>query len=179
MRGKTECMLLCLQLPLQLLTWRHRQAGSQKQALPPPSCQCGEPATERVSWTTNNPERKFYKCSQAKGEGCNYFAWADELGKAAASGGGPLSSPLGSPAASQQGSAGSSGLTVLCDCGIQCRRLQSHSAANPDRWFYKCSKPQGQQCKKFVWEDQHVSSPSMSKVANLCLGSFSPHELAE
>ena len=42
------------------------QAGSQKQALPPPSCQCGEPATERVSWTTNNPERKFYKCSQAK-----------------------------------------------------------------------------------------------------------------
>ena len=144
-----------------------------------------------------------------QGSGCNYFAWADELEKAAASGGGPSSSQTGSPAASQQGSPGRlcvddedqnccvhvpcaaklmepqmlrwqncsrclvqcsrlsmpylvtwlcrahcavcmfgqvlvccvlhvpAGLTVLCDCGIQCRRLQSHSAANPDRWFYK------------------------------------------
>ena len=40
------------------------QAGSQKQGLPPPNCKCGEPATERVSWTLKNPERKFYKCSQ-------------------------------------------------------------------------------------------------------------------
>ena len=73
-------VFLRLQLPLQLLAWRHRkhvisepretvlqaagQGGSQKQGLPPPTCKCGEPATERVSWTTKNPERKFYKCSQ-------------------------------------------------------------------------------------------------------------------
>ena len=40
------------------------QDGSQKQGLAPPKCKCGEPATERVSWTMKNPERKFYKCSQ-------------------------------------------------------------------------------------------------------------------
>ena len=40
------------------------QGGSQKQGLSPPICKCGEPAAERVSWTTKNPERKFYKCSQ-------------------------------------------------------------------------------------------------------------------
>ena len=71
-----------------------------------PACNCS-------GWHCLNALALKVAACCLQGFGCNYFAWIDELEKAAASGGVLPSSHVGSPAASQQGSAGSQG-RLLC-----------------------------------------------------------------
>lgn len=48
---------------------------------------------------------------------------------------------------------------LVCTCGQMKVRKQSHTATNPDRWYYTCPKPRGQECKNsFVWEDEGDSN---------------------
>mmetsp|Transcript_51204 Transcript_51204/g.100567 ORF Transcript_51204/g.100567 Transcript_51204/m.100567 type:complete len:710 (-) Transcript_51204:82-2211(-) len=42
-----------------------------------PLCQCNVPCMQKVSRTTSNPDRPFWKC--AGNPGCNFFAWADQV----------------------------------------------------------------------------------------------------
>lgn len=42
----------------------------------------------------------------------------------------------------------------LCQCSEPCQRRISSSAANPGRPFFKCARPQGEQCRFFKWEDE-------------------------
>ena len=39
------------------------------------------------------------------------------------------------------------GKEVKCTCGGSCVLLTSNSQKNPGRKFYKCPKPQGEQCR--------------------------------
>ncbi|KAL8521089.1 hypothetical protein ACS0TY_011583 [Phlomoides rotata] len=43
-------------------------------------CECGQPARVRISWTVNNPGRRFYGCKfwKVDGGGCRYFSWLDD-----------------------------------------------------------------------------------------------------
>ncbi|XP_070031745.1 uncharacterized protein At4g04775-like [Nicotiana tomentosiformis] len=41
-------------------------------------CYCGEIANNFTSMTTNNPERRFYKCAKPENELCGYWEWQDE-----------------------------------------------------------------------------------------------------
>lgn len=106
----------CTCLHSRVPSWLHDACRGQQATLILPASTCAIsdwaiPAGARLQllWRCLHALALKVAARCLQGEGCNYFAWADELGKAAASGGGPLSSPLGSPAASQQGSAGSSG----------------------------------------------------------------------
>ncbi|EFJ49089.1 hypothetical protein VOLCADRAFT_104521 [Volvox carteri f. nagariensis] len=41
-----------------------------------------------------------------------------------------------------------------CQCGQPCIRRVSTTGKNPGRAFFKCAKPQGDQCNFFKWEDE-------------------------
>ncbi|OIS99315.1 hypothetical protein A4A49_62572 [Nicotiana attenuata] len=45
-----------------------------------PFCRCGDAAELVISWSNNNPGRRFYGCKnyeKDKSIGCKYFAWFD------------------------------------------------------------------------------------------------------
>ncbi|PNH05256.1 hypothetical protein TSOC_008496, partial [Tetrabaena socialis] len=42
----------------------------------------------------------------------------------------------------------------LCQCNEACIRRVSNTGKNPGRGFFKCPKPQGEQCRYFKWEDE-------------------------
>ncbi|CAN0880921.1 hypothetical protein LINGRAHAP2_LOCUS13926 [Linum grandiflorum] len=47
----------------------------------PVFCHCGVQASRRISHTAQNPNRKFFRCSNYKSKGdkgCSYFEWFDE-----------------------------------------------------------------------------------------------------
>lgn len=41
-----------------------------------------------------------------------------------------------------------------CQCGQPCVRRVSNTGKNPGRAFFKCPKPQGEQCNYFKWEEE-------------------------
>lgn len=40
-------------------------------------CGCGEPTPIRVSWTKENPSRRFAGCKNYKVNPCGFFEWVD------------------------------------------------------------------------------------------------------
>ncbi|GLI63788.1 hypothetical protein VaNZ11_006870 [Volvox africanus] len=45
-------------------------------------------------------------------------------------------------------------LAPSCQCGQPCTRRVSNTGKNPGRAFFKCVKPQNEQCGYFKWEDE-------------------------
>ena len=41
------------------------------------TCHCGYPALIRVSWTKENPGRRFAGCKNFRVQPCNFFKWID------------------------------------------------------------------------------------------------------
>ncbi|EIW82736.1 hypothetical protein CONPUDRAFT_163814 [Coniophora puteana RWD-64-598 SS2] len=52
---------------------------------------------------------------------------------------------------------------VVCFHGERARRLVSHTAANPDRVFYRCARDGSAQCKFWVWRDGLPAPPGTLK----------------
>ncbi|KAM7469918.1 hypothetical protein LguiA_008101 [Lonicera macranthoides] len=42
------------------------------------TCFCGKVAPIRVSWTTRNPDRRFFGCKKYGNNGCNFFHWVNK-----------------------------------------------------------------------------------------------------
>ncbi|KAM7469359.1 hypothetical protein LguiA_007542 [Lonicera macranthoides] len=42
------------------------------------TCHCGYPAPIRVSWTKENPGRRFAGCRNYRARPCNFFKWIDD-----------------------------------------------------------------------------------------------------
>ncbi|KAJ9565721.1 hypothetical protein OSB04_001687, partial [Centaurea solstitialis] len=43
---------------------------------PPPRCNCGSIGSIKTSWTSRNPGRRFYSCSNKK-QRCGFIRWFD------------------------------------------------------------------------------------------------------
>ena len=115
--------------------------------------------------------REFWTCPRDRDEKCNFFQWID----ASATGGQqqpggalggsmqrqnekPWATDQGGPQQKRLKSAANEGIEgdlqaelminkVKCTCGDPASLLTSNSQKNPGRRFYKCPKPQGEQCR--------------------------------
>lgn len=47
------------------------------ETIQPRLCFCGVHASFKVSWTTNNPGRRFFNCGSKRVEKCEFFQWYD------------------------------------------------------------------------------------------------------
>eukprot|EP00775_Hariotina_reticulata_P014221 gene14221-14365_t len=142
-----------------------------------PLCECQVPSFLYTSRSERNPNRQFYGCSKPRDDPskCKFFKWADEVGSSGsgsqqqphqaaagvAYGFGGSALPNGAAAAGAVGSGphGAAGAAVggdavvLCVCGQPALQRTSNTSKNPGRVFYKCPKPQGEQCDFFQWAD--------------------------
>ncbi|KWU47267.1 prokaryotic type I DNA topoisomerase [Rhodotorula sp. JG-1b] len=131
-----------------------------------PLCNCPETAAERtVSKEGPNRGRKFFGCAKPIGEGCGFFAWADDQGPAQvgprAQGNGRAAGAVvprkrAAPAQPAYAAhAGDDDDDACCNCGLKAARLTvSKEGPNQGRAFYKCSKiSKTSQCDYFSWAD--------------------------
>ncbi|XP_050230847.1 uncharacterized protein LOC126679879 [Mercurialis annua] len=44
-----------------------------------------------------------------------------------------------------------------CTCGVQARVMVAWTEKNPERRFFRCSKPMGSQCTFFKWYDEEYA----------------------
>ncbi|KAK3137256.1 hypothetical protein QOZ80_5BG0449940 [Eleusine coracana subsp. coracana] len=42
---------------------------------PPINCKCGQKATMWISWSDDNPDRRYVKCYRARSGGCDMYEW--------------------------------------------------------------------------------------------------------
>ena len=142
-----------------------------------------------------NTGRQFYSCSKPRGQGCNFYLWADDAPR-----------PSGNQSLSQssnnrQNSNTDSGFSrsnsswgtfggqpdkddnpVLCFCQNQAvQRTVLKENQNKGRLFYKCSKPQGQDCNFFLWADESDNNRplSNSNSRSTGTGSFGSSNLSQ
>lgn len=139
-------------------------------------CKCGQPAKSlTVHKEGPNTGRQFYVCPAPKGEGCNFFLWADQAGS---EGGdvGTRSAPsttnrisvtsytsnritpnnAGCSTTNQNNAACSD--SVMCKCGQPARSLQvQKEGPNKGRPFYGCPAPRGAGCNFFQWADEDTA----------------------
>lgn len=85
-----------------------------------------------------NQNREFYTCSFQGVESCGFFEWKDEHRPTASS----------SPPA-KGGEADNA--TMVCGCGLPSLLLTCKNGTNKGRTFFKCPKPQENQCNFFQW----------------------------
>ena len=113
--------------------------------------------------------REFWTCPRDREEKCNFFQWIDASGGQQQPGGAlgssmqrqnekPWAIDQGGPQQKRLKSAANEGIAgelqaehmvnkVKCTCGDPASLLTSNSQKNPGRKFYKCPKPQGEQCR--------------------------------
>lgn len=115
------------------------QAAPLQGAEPP--CACGQPSSQRtVRKEGPNTGRVFFCCARPQGEQCKFFQFADEPPR-----------PDGQPQQPQQPQAEG----PACPCGLPSMQLTTRKEGpNMGRVFYKCAKPQGEQCGHFQWADE-------------------------
>ncbi|KAL0025213.1 hypothetical protein WJX77_007617 [Trebouxia sp. C0004] len=130
------------------------------------NCPCGAGmCTLLTSTKPQSQGRKFYRCPKPKGEGqCGFFRFQDQPAEKARK-----------PFNYAQASDGSTGYedtvrgdkppgssqALQCHCGQDAVEITSHSAANPDRVFYKCPKTQAEgRCRFFKWQDELGNGPT-------------------
>ncbi|XP_034311164.2 DNA topoisomerase 3-alpha isoform X1 [Magallana gigas] len=116
---------------------------------PEVTCNCGGPARLlRVTKEGPNKDREFYSCSLPRGQGCDFFQWADatdENGDRSFRGGG---------GGGQQGITNNGNQEVMCNCGTQAKLLTvNKEGPNKGRTFYACANPRDQSCNFFQWGD--------------------------
>jgi len=112
-----------------------------------PPCSCGQPSSQRtVRKEGPNCGRVFFCCPLPQGEQCKFFQFADEPPGPERAGGQMGQQPQveGPP----------------CPCGVPSIQLTTRKEGpNCGRTFYKCSKPQGEQCNHFQWADEPPREP--------------------
>ena len=103
-------------------------------------CSCGSLRTEKVSGSSSNPGRKYFKCDE-----CGKFEWADS----ASSWQRGVASPYSSSSSS------STGPPPVCRCDGEkaaVQRAQKKAGPNEGRKFWTCARwPNG--CRFFQWQD--------------------------
>lgn len=121
-----------------------------------------------VSRTTRKPgenqNREFFACSRPNTESCGFFQWKDEWNPQDASASRRSSTSRNNPPSSRTSfgtSTNSSssnnnnnalaGPGTKCECGQPATLLTCRQGPNQGRTFYKCPKPQDQQCNFFAW----------------------------
>lgn len=106
-----------------------------------PLCQCAQPVPSvqrTVRKEGPNLGRVFFCCVKPQGEQCGFFQFADEPPRAD-----------GNMPRQPQGEG------PPCPCGLPSTQLTVRKEGpNMGRIFYKCSKPQGEQCGHFQWADE-------------------------
>jgi len=108
-----------------------------------PLCGCGGRAVRRVVKKEGaNKGRVFYCCAKPREQQCGFFAFADGFAT-------PAPAPTaGLPVALPQ-----------CDCGQPAvQRVVKKDGANFGRTFFKCAKPQEQQCRFFQFADDSAAA---------------------
>ncbi|RLN98490.1 hypothetical protein BBJ28_00022903 [Nothophytophthora sp. Chile5] len=94
-----------------------------------------------------NLNREFYTCSFQGSESCGFFEWKDEVQPQPQ----PQRQAVASAASSSSALEGAAGEMPTCECGQPAVLLTCRNGDNQGRTFYKCAKPQGSQCKFFLW----------------------------
>ncbi|DBB09155.1 TPA: hypothetical protein ACH3X3_007760 [Trebouxia sp. C0006] len=131
------------------------------------SCPCGAgPCALLTSTKPQSQGRKFYRCPKPQGEGqCGFFRFQDQPAEKARK-------PSNYAQASDGGTGyegtaegdkppGGGSQALQCHCGQDAVEITSHSAANPDRVFYKCPKTQAEgRCRFFKWQDELGNGPT-------------------
>ncbi|XP_060216953.1 uncharacterized protein At4g04775-like [Lycium barbarum] len=64
-------------------------------------------------------------------------------------------------------SQGSCSSHIKCNCGTIAKHLTSSTPSNPERKFYKCSRPKGNSCGFWEWEDELFPKIQWNNVQNL------------
>ncbi|KNC82673.1 hypothetical protein SARC_05050 [Sphaeroforma arctica JP610] len=148
-----------------------------------PSCDCGEPSTQRTTQKPGpNLGRKFYVCAKPQATKCSYFLWSDTDGGGmngnVGHGGGNYGSSSHTNNTSgnySQNSNHSNRGALLqstldshprCDCGNPAaERTVSKEGANVGKKFFGCGKGEGARCDFFEWKvkenHSHNGSGSM------------------
>ncbi|XP_062607419.1 DNA topoisomerase 3-alpha-like, partial [Saccostrea cucullata] len=111
------------------------------------NCNCGTPARLlRVVKDGPNKDREFFSCSKPRGQGCDFFQWADITNENRSDSGG-----LGGTGFQAGGNS-----DVCCNCGNPAKMLTvNKEGPNKGRTFYACAKPREQSCKFFQWGDEN------------------------
>lgn len=98
-----------------------------------------------------NQNRQFFACAHPAVESCGFFLWKDEYEgqqQLDSTRPGRYRQPSSTSASSRRGEEATA---TNCSCGLPGILLTCKNGANKGRTFYKCPKPQGNQCDFFEW----------------------------
>ena len=114
----------------------------------PPSCDCHQAATYRISRSAANPERPFFACAKDAAQRCSFFQWADTNNE------NQHALPLFQPPQGQEaGHPTNNNNAVLCHCDTPAveRKVQKQGP-NQGKGFLCCAKSQtDNRCNFFLW----------------------------
>ncbi|KAG7553551.1 hypothetical protein FFLO_03058 [Filobasidium floriforme] len=120
-----------------------------------PDCQCGAPAKQLVVRREGaNKGRPFWTCSKGQDEGCGFFEWADGCENVATAPRRTTSAAQNRPAPPLRPPSRPDNEGPQCSCGMPAvQRTVQKAGPNQGKTFHTCSKPQGEQCGFFEWDD--------------------------
>lgn len=121
-------------------------------------CDCGNSAVQKSVRNGPNIGKVFFTCSKPREQQCRFFEWLDD-GHIEHS-----SNQLTNIQPQPRSVMGDASLPS-CECGqVAVRFTVNKAGPNLGRNFFKCAKPQGQQCRFFSWEDSNDVSVAVSHV---------------